>query len=66
MNTTYKPLSSFYLIQDPRLIKQESVETKSEYDKARDKLTSIVTILKNEEFTTPLGKLYQASIISQA
>jgi hypothetical protein len=42
------------------------METKSEYDKARDKLTGIVNILKNEEFTAPLGKLYQASIISQA
>jgi hypothetical protein len=58
MKTTYNPQSSFYLIQDHRLIKQEPVEAKSEYDRARDKLSGIVSILKNEEFTTPLGKLY--------
>jgi hypothetical protein len=54
------------MIENHRLIKQETAEAKTEYDKARDKLSGIVSILKNEEFTAPLGKLYQASIISQA
>ena len=60
---------SFSMMENPpfkqRLIKQE-VETKSELVKAREKLSSILSILKNEEFSNPLGQLYQTAIISQA
>ena len=60
---------SFSMIENPsfkqHLIKQE-VEIKSELVKAREKLSGILSILKNEEFRTPLGQLYQTAMISQA
>ena len=61
---------SFSMIRDPiygpESLKIEAPFTKSEHQKAREKLLSIVTILKNEDFNTAIGKLYQSCIVKEA